>query len=130
MKKEITKDNLKLVEYSREVVPMIKAIKEKKDAMKELVEGDEQAQDIVQAIKDLQGDLENYLLSIKGYEASSAALKELERDLGLAIKGAARGTSHKVPELKAYFTARAAEATQKVIEKGELFVSLDNEIQS
>lgn len=133
-----------LIEYSREIGPRVRDIINKKQIIKDFATTDQRAVEMAEeakaAIEAAKADLKKYI------ETENAELleeiKELEKELGLAIKAAARstkGTPHefKASELKPYFVARNKPFEQgkpspvkKVIDKGDQFGVLESIIGS
>lgn len=118
-----------LIQYSREIAPMIRDLNDAKEVLKEFVETDAQAIKMKEAIKEAQEELAKYL---EDHERASNMLrdvKDLTKDIGLAVKAAAKGSAYKPAELKTYFMARAKEnGVEKVKEKAELFNDLEIEL--
>jgi cytochrome P450 len=116
-----------LVEYSREILPKLRALDEKKALLKEWKDGDDEVQKHLQAIKDMQELLKNM---IEEREADLLQeIKDLETDIKLACKAAAKNSPYKPAELKAFFIARNKEdGVSKVVTKGTLFEDLTKEL--
>lgn len=124
-----------LVEYNREIGPMIRTIEKKKQIIKDFKETDEKAVAMIENVKVSQAELKAYV------EAENAdvikEIKELETELKEAVKAAARSTKDTAQpftagDLKPYFSARAKpvdmgkpKPVKKVIDKGETFVKLE-----
>lgn len=118
--------NLTLLSYAQEIGPKMRKLIELNDALKEWKAEDEQVQEYMREIKDVQEALKGHI-----EDKESNLLREisdLNVDIKLAVKAAAKGTQYKPAELKAYFAARAKESVGKVVEKGELFQQLDSEL--
>jgi len=128
-----------LIEYSREIGPRVRDIINKKQIIKDFITTDQRA---VEMAEEAKAATEAAKAELKKYvETENAELleeiKELEKELGLAIKAAARstkGTDHefKAGELKPYFVARNKPFEQgkpspvkKVIVKGDTFEVLE-----
>lgn len=115
-----------LIEYSREIGPKIRKLMELNEALKEWKSEDEYVQELLQEIKNLQENLKSH---IEDKEANLVReINDLNTDIKLAVKAAAKNTQYKPAELKAYFVARAKESVAKVVDKGELFAQLEIEI--
>jgi hypothetical protein len=129
-----------LIEYSREIGPRVRDIINKKQIIKDFATTDQRAVEMAEEAKAAseaaKADLKKYI------ETENAELleeiKELEKELTLAIKAAARatkGTDHefKAGDLKPYFVARNKPFEQgkkspvkKVIDKGDTFEVLES----
>lgn len=124
-----------LVEYSREIGPLIRKIETKKQIIKDFKETDEKAIELVQAGKEANAALKAYVEEQNKDVLDE--LKSLNTELKEAIKGAARSTKDtprpfKAGELKPYFVARNKPVEQgkqkpveKVIVKGDTFEELE-----
>lgn len=138
----MTQTNQALVEYSREIGPRVRAIEAKKQALKDFKETDQKAIELTEAIKTAN---ESAKAELKSYIESENAdlieeIKELEKELKEAIKGAARATKDTdrpftAGELKPYFVARNKTVEQGkpkpvdvVINKGGTFTTLEQKI--
>ncbi len=118
-----------LIEYSREVMPLIRTIAQKKELMADFKASDEAYLKLLASVKEAQEACKEYLTKNDDYVAMVEETKEFEKELKLAVKAAARGTAYKPAELKAFFIARnKEEGVVKVICKGELFTTLDGEL--
>lgn len=112
-----------MIEYSREIGPKIRKLLELNTTLKEWKAEDELAQEYLAEIKALNETLKAH---IEDKESTLVReIKALSTDIGLACKAAAKGTEYSAQELKAYFTKRAQEKVQEVVEKGILFDALD-----
>lgn len=126
-----TTNENKLMSYSREIVPMARSIAEKKEALKDILEGDEEVAEHQRYVNDAKEALDSAILENEEYQKAAQALKELVTEFKQAVKGAAKGTDYKPAELTAYFNARAKDkAVEKTINKGELFVALNEELEA
>ena len=131
-----------LVEYSREIGPRVRDIINKKQIIKDFATTDARAIELAEAVK---AATESAKAELKAYvEKENAELleeiKELEKELKLAIKAAARSTKgtdreFTAGELKPYFVARNKPFEQgktppvkQVIEKGDTFEVLEAKI--
>lgn len=131
-----------LKEYSREIGPRVRDIIAKKQIIKDFKTTDAKALELAEAIKTASDSAK---AELKAYvEKENAELldeiKELEKELTLAIKAAARATKgtdreYKAKELKPYFVARnkpfemgTVPPVKQVIEKGDTFDELEGKI--
>lgn len=106
---------------------MIRKTLELKEALKEWIATDEEANEFAEEIKEVQARFKKY---VEDKEAALLAeIKALELDTKLAIKGAAKASEYKPADLKTYFYARAKESVDKVVKKGELFDELTKELE-
>lgn len=135
MTQAVETKGIALVEYSREIGPLIRNIETKKQIIKDFKETDEKAVELVANVKAAQDELKAYV------EAENKdvldELKSLNTELKEAIKGAARSTKDtprpfKAGELKPYFVARnkpvemgKQKPVEKVIVKGDTFEELE-----
>jgi hypothetical protein len=126
---------LALSEYSREIGPLVRTIATKKELLKDFKESDEEAIALSGIVKTAQANLKAYVESSDRGKELLTELKEVETDLKLALKAAARATKdtpkpYKTGELRPYFVARnkAQKAVTKVIKKGDTFVALETEL--
>lgn len=127
-----------LVEYSREIGPMVRQIETKKQIIKDFKETDEHSQELKAEISALQEQLKAHV------EEQNADLlkeiKDLETELKEAVKAAARSTKDTdrpftAGELTPYFKARnkpfemgKVPPVKKVIDKGDTFDELEEKI--
>lgn len=115
-----------LIEYSREIGPKIRKLLELNEALKEWKAEDKTVQGYLEDIKEARASLKSYV-----EDTESGLIREindLNTDIKLAIKAAAKGTNYKPAELKSFMVARAKESVEKVVGKGELFAELDKEL--
>jgi cell division septum initiation protein DivIVA len=129
-----------LIEYSREIGPLVRQIDTKKQIIKDFKETDETAQNLAQYVKDAQEALKAHVE--KENDDILKEIKELETELKEAVKAAARstkGTDREFTsgELTPYFKARnkpvemgKVKPVKKVIDKGETFEELEDKIGS
>lgn len=115
-----------LLSYNQEIIPKFLALATAKEILKDRMDGDQIVQDYLQDIKALQEDIKVYLEDKEPELVRE--IKDLNTDIGLACKAAAKGTTYKPAELKAFFAARAKQSVSKVIDKGDLFCELDKEL--
>ncbi len=121
-----SKPQLTLLEYSREIGPMIRELIKKKEVLKEFVTENETVDEFKAQIKSVQDDMKKYLADHEDYKDLYEAIAELENSIKQAVKGAERATDKKYPAalLKGYFVARAKETVEKTVEKGGQFTEL------
>jgi hypothetical protein len=121
-----SKPQLTLLEYSREIGPMIRDLLKKKEVLKEFVTENETVDEYKAQVKEVQDEMKKYLADHPDYKDLYEGIAELENDIKQAIKGAERATDKKFPAalLKNYFTARAKETVEKTVEKGTQFTKL------
>lgn len=124
-------NQVELIEYSREVMPMVRAIEAKKQELKEWKEGNEQVAALQQDVKDAQQALVNFLKKNDTVIEFKETLKDATKELKQALKSASKASGYKPAELKTFFFARTKEkAVEKVVEKGELFVEIASKIDN
>jgi hypothetical protein len=120
-----------LMLYSREILPMVRAIEAKKQELKEYKETNEEVARLQLQVKQAQEELANYLTKDDNVIEFTAELKDATKELKQALKSAARASGYKPAELKTFFFARAKEkAVEKAVEKGTLFVELTSKIDN
>lgn len=112
--------------YNQEIIPKFLALGTAKEILKDRMSTDEYVQECLQEIKGMQENIKSHLE--ENEPELTREIKDLSVDIGLAVKAAAKGTAYKVPELKAYFAARAKQSVSKVVEKGEVFAELEKEL--
>ncbi len=116
----------KLVEYSKEIAPMIRDILYQKELLKDFKESDERAVELAEDVASAQDALKAYVEASEDGKAILDKIKELETELKQAVRGAAKDTEYKAAMLKAFFTARQKDdAVKKTITKGDVFDELD-----
>jgi hypothetical protein len=118
--------NATLLSYNQEIIPKFLALATAKEILKDRMSEDTVVQDFLQEIKDLQECIKEHLEDKEPELVRE--IKDLNTDIGLACKSAAKGTPHKAAELKSFFAARAAEKVEVVVTKGELFQQLEKEL--
>jgi hypothetical protein len=118
--------NTTLLSYNQEIIPKFLALATAKEILKDRMSEDQVIQDFHQEIKDLQESIKAHLEDKE--PDLMREIKDLNTDIGLACKAAAKGTAYKAPELKAYFAARAKQSVEKVVTKGETFAELEKEL--
>lgn len=122
--------NKTLLEYSKHIVPMFRTLSEFKEELKIFKEEDDKCLELIDQIKQLQDELTIYLEEQEESKLILNKIAAINTDINLAVKSAKNGTSLKAPQLKSYFAARAKEdAVDKAIEKGELFSTLNKELE-
>ena len=115
-----------LQEYNQEIQPKLRSLFKKQEIIKEWQKDDATIAEYKQQIAEMNENIKAYT---EDKEAELIReISDLQTDLKLAIKGAAKASGYKAPELKAYFTARAKEAVDKTLEKAELFTQLNSEL--
>lgn len=134
----MTQTNQALVEYSREIGPRVREIETKKQIIKDFKETDETAIALAEAVKVAQEALKAHVEK-ENFDILDE-IKQLDKELKEAIKGAARATKDTdrpftAGELKPYFVARNKTVEQgkekpvdKVINKGDTFETLEQKI--
>lgn len=116
-----------LVEYSRNIAPIIRDLNHQKELLADFKASDEKYLELAAEVKALQDAMKEYLEKSDDGSEILEKIKDLSNDLKQAVKAAARGTDYKPAELKAFFQSRAKEdGVIKVVEKGSLFDELDN----
>lgn len=114
-----------LIEYSREIVPMLKDLLKQKELLKDFKESDDTALDLAAAIKDAQDELKAYIEKDEDAKLFIDRIKEIENDIKEAVKGAAKVCDFKEAELKAFFLAHVKETVDKTVDKGTAFAALE-----
>ncbi len=114
-----------LVEYSREIAPMLKDLLHQKELLKDFKESDDTAIDLADAIKTAQEQLKDYLAKEDDAVEISGKIVELENDIKQAVAGAARVCDYKPAELKKFFLARVKETVAKTVDIGTAFAELE-----
>jgi cell division septum initiation protein DivIVA len=127
-----------LVEYSREIGPLVRQIETKKQILKDFKTTDEKAIELAQNVADGQAELKKYVAEQN--KELLDEIKALEGELKQAVQAAARSTKDTdrpftVGELKPYFKARnkphemgKPSPVKKVIVKGDTFEELETKI--
>ncbi len=116
-----------LISYSQEIQPLIRALLQKQETLKEWAAEDSEVLKQKEAIKESQEILKQYIESKESELVQE--INALSTDIKLACKAAAKGSPYKAADLKAFFTARAKEAVDKVVDKGDLFFTLNKELK-
>lgn len=113
--------------YAQEILPQMRLLNEKKEALKEWAKEDVTILEFKAQIKEMN---ENIKAHIEDVESTLVReIKALTTDIGLACKACAQGTQYEAKELKAYFQSRAADKVQDVLEKAVLFTELSEELK-
>ena len=113
--------------YAQEILPQMRLLNEKKEALKEWAKEDATILEFKAQIKEMN---ENIKAHIEDVESTLVReIKALTTDIGLACKAAAQGTPYEAKELKAYFQSRAADKVNDVLEKAVLFTELGEELK-
>lgn len=115
-----------LMSYSQEIAPQIRELIDAKDVLKSVLEEDLEIIKAQEAVKDAQQSLKDMIED--RHSTLVREIKDLETDIKLAVKAAAKGTDYSPTELKAFFVARAKASVDKVVQKGELFTQLESEL--
>ena len=120
-----------LIEYSREVMPMVRKLADMKEELKSLKEDNQEVQVLLSNVKQAQEALAKYLETNDDVKQMLSDIKDVSKDIQQAVKRASKGSGYKPKELKDYFFARAKEdAVVKTVQKGKLFDALNEEIDS
>jgi hypothetical protein len=114
-----------LIEYSREIVPMLKELIRQKDLLKDFKESDDVACELAVEVKEAKDKLDSYIENDEIAKSFIERIKEIELDIKVAVKGAARVCDFKPVELKAFFLARVKETVDKTVDKGIAFATLE-----
>lgn len=123
----MTNTTATLVEYSRNIAPIIRDLNHQKELLADFKASDEKYLELAAEVKALQDAMKEYLKKSDDGAEILEKIKDLNNDLKLAVKAAARGTEYKAAKLKQFFVARSKEeGVVKVIVKGCYFDALDN----
>lgn len=115
-----------LIEYSREVMPLIRQLNQKKEILKDYKDGNEDVKLLQERVKALQKELAETLEKDDDYKQVNADVKEISVELKQALKSAAKASGFKAKNLKEYFQARAKEeAVKKTVEKAQRFTTFE-----
>lgn len=113
--------------YAQEILPQMRLLNEKKEALKEWAKEDATILEFKAQIKEMN---ENIKAHIEDVESTLVReIKALSTDITLACKAAAQGSAYEAKEIKSYLQSRAADKVQDVLEKAEVFKELNNEVQ-
>ncbi len=124
-----TTKQVTLIEYSKEIMPLIRNILKKKELQADFKDSDEGYLEHVGYVKEAQETAKSYLETNDDYKELDEEVKAFTKELKLAVKAAAENTEYKPKDLLAYFVARNKDdAVQKAIIKGGLFATLDEEL--
>lgn len=116
-----------LVEYTKEIMPLVRNVEYVKDQIKDFKESNEEINNILEEKKTLTDKINAIVEADDFGKELLEKLKVAENELKQAVKGAAKSVEGVKPaELKAYYKARAKdEGVKKVVVKGEKFDVLD-----
>ena len=124
-----TAKQVALIEYAKEISPMIRTLMKKKELQKDFKESSDGYLRLLEVVKEAQEDCKDYLAKDDDYAETEEEVKALTKELKLAVKAASENTAYKPADLLAYFVARnKEEGVVKVISKGELFDELEKEL--
>lgn len=113
--------------YAQEILPQMRLLNEKKEALKEWAKEDATILAFKVQIKEMN---ENIKAHIEDVESTLVReIKALNTDISEACKACAQGTQYEAKEIKAYFQSRAADKVQDVLEKAVLFTELSEELK-
>lgn len=113
--------------YAQEILPQMRLLNEKKEALKEWAKEDATILEFKAQIKEMN---ENIKAHIEDVESTLVReIKALTTDIGLACKAAAQGSAYEAKEIKSYLQSRAADKVQDVLEKAVLFTELSEELK-
>jgi Mg2+ and Co2+ transporter CorA len=113
--------------YAQEILPAMRLLNEKKEALKEWAKEDVTILEFKAQIKEMN---ENIKAHIEDVESTLVReIKALTTDISEACKAAAQGTQYEPKELKAYFASRAADKVEEVFEKADLFKEIAEELK-
>ncbi len=114
-----------LLAYSQEIAPKIRELLKKKELLKDFKDSDETALELADAVKSAQAALKDYIEKSDDGKEIIDEIHAIEKEVKEAIKGAAKASTFKPAQLKAFLLARAKEdAVKKVIDKGSIFTEL------
>ena len=122
--------NEQLRSYNQEIQPKLRELQDMKDELKDYLDSHEKVLELRDNIKIEQAALASFLETEDTVKQLNADIKELSKEITLAIKGAARGTEYKPKQLKAYFVDRAKDKVVPLVDKGKLYEDLNNEIDN
>lgn len=118
-------NNTTLVEYNQEIQPKLRKLFELKDALKEWIDSDAELNELYDA---LAQDKENIKKLIEEKNPDLLReIKDIELDVKLACKSAAKNTEYTPAEIKSYLIARAKQSVEKTLEKAATFSDLELE---
>lgn len=120
----------KLIEYSKNIAPLIRDSVALKDKLKIFKETNQQVIELGEAVKEAQQALQQSIEKNIVGRALLESIKELDNEIKEAIKAAADGTDYKPADLKKYFVARCKDGVSKVVEQGETFSQLEGIINT
>ena len=113
--------------YAQEILPQMRLLNEKKEALKEWAKEDATVLEFKAQIKEMN---ENIKAHIEDVESTLVReIKALSTDITLACKAAAQGTAYEAKEIKSYLQSRAADKVEDVLLKAVLFTELSEELK-
>ena len=117
---------LLLSEYAKELLPKYRSLATKKLILKEWAADDQQIAKFKEEIKGIQEQMKTYIEDTESQLVRE--IKDLNTDIGLGCKAAAKGSEYELKDLKAYFKMRSEERVEEVVQKGKVFAALDVEL--
>lgn len=118
-------NNTTLIEYNREISPKIRKVLELKETLKEWISTQEDIAEYQEQIKEHQECIKG-VIEDKNPDLVRE-IKDLETDIKLALKAAAKTTDYTPADLKGYMYARVKDSVQKTLDKAETFADLELE---
>lgn len=115
---------LLLSEYAKEILPKFRMLATKTQIIKEWADEDATVAKYKASIKAEQDALKAYIEEVEAELVRE--IKDLKTDIGLACKAASKGSEYEAKDLKAYFKKRSEDKVEDVIEKGNIFESLNS----
>ena len=113
--------------YAQEILPQMRLLNEKKEALKEWAKEDATILEFKAQIKEMNETIKAHIEDVESTLVRE--IKALTTDISLACKAAAQGTQYEAKELKAYFQSRAADKVEDVLLKAVLFTELGEELK-
>ena len=113
--------------YAQEILPQMRLLNEKKEALKEWAKEDATILEFKAQIKEMNESIKSHIEDVESTLVRE--IKALTTDISEACKSCAQGTEYSAKDLKCYFQSRAADKVSDVIEKGNLFVVLGDAIE-
>ena len=117
---------LLLSEYAKEVLPKYRELATKKQILKEWAADDQTIAEFKEQIKEMNENIKSHIEDKESQLVRE--IKDLNTDISLACKAAAKGSEYELKDLKAYFKMRAEERVEEVVQKGMTFAKLDVEL--
>lgn len=117
---------LLLSEYAKELLPKYRSLATKKLILKEWAADDQQIAKFKEEIKGIQEQMKAYIEDTESQLVRE--IKDLNTDIGLGCKAAAKGSEYEAKDLKAYFKKRSEDKVEEVVQKAEVFKALNSEI--